>query len=129
MTCDHRFWHYTCDHGHAALGAGGTLLTAAAQLGDPASLGPLIGPHWVWATDLAYPQREPLGLTSVVTPCDRTAHRYRVINIGALTAWTEIARQFYTRAQRDQLELAPGAMPRHWFVGINDSIIVEYDPV
>ncbi len=119
------FYHYTCDHGREALGDAGTLLPAADLTPRLRRLG-LLPALWVWCTDLATPNREGLGLTMNVVTCDRTAHRYRVVQPGALMRWAHVARTL-TREQRDALEAEPGAMPAHWYVG--QSVDVVYDPV
>ena len=73
------------------------------------------------------PLREALGLTMNQIDCDRTAHRYRVTDDSAVLPWTAVARSM-PREQREDLELAPGARPRHWYVA-TVSVQVTYDPV
>lgn len=105
MTPD--LWHYTCDHGRAALGTTGVLLPNAAAPGLP----PL-----VWATDMpAANDPEALGLTSVILDCDRTAHRYAITDPAGFTRWGRV-RSHYPDWARDALELADGAQPARWWV-------------
>jgi len=94
-------YHYTClDHGAPGIARDGYLRPGLDGL--------------VWMTDLDEPHREALGLTMHVTRCDRTARRFEVASVQAV-AWTEVRREMapaYVRA----LELAPGVMPRHWYI-------------
>lgn len=112
-------WHYTCDHGRALITD--TLITTAKQIGKPCN-----GPgDLVWMTDLASPAREPLGLTSNILSCDRTLHRFRVIDARQVVPWVKV-RGAYRWAV--ELEWAPGARPMHWYVSGVD-VPVVYDPI
>jgi hypothetical protein len=66
-----KLWHFTCDHGHRALGARG-LLKPNVHVLMPA-LGAV-----VWLTTDGAPHRDDVGLTSTTLRCDRMAYRYRV---------------------------------------------------
>ena len=118
------FYHYTCDHGRAALGDDGTL--SALTMRRPFTT-PL--PWWmayVWLTDMATPMREALGLTANFTACDRTRYRYRVVDVSTVQPWTTVARNL-SRDARDLLEASPGARPKHWYVS-GDPVPVTFDP-
>jgi hypothetical protein len=104
-------YHYTCRHGRAALGRSGLVLPAS-QLTTRAVPWPAM---FAWFTDLAEPDPHALGLTSYLVKCDRTAHRYRVTDATDVATWLRVARNL-TRAQRDTLELEPGARPLLWYV-------------
>lgn len=127
-------WHYTCDHGRDGIGDFGVLRStvdlstkaAAVAKRDP-RLRELLS--WVWLTDLDTPMRDALGLTSYLSECDRTAHRYQVLDGRAgIVRWTE-ARRYFAGELRDELEGAPGAMPRHWFVAPSGVVRVVYLPL
>lgn len=119
-------FHYTCDHGHKALGSGScTLLPLTGQRLTPA---PPAGGAFVWLTDLDVPFRAALGLTSVALRCDRTAHRYRVTGGDATPLRWLQARRLFPPAYRDALERAPGAMPAHWWVA-GEGVPAVYDPI
>lgn len=116
-------WHYTCDHGHEQIER-----AAPAHVVPAAALSPQIhhGPSILaWFTDLDSPIRDALGLTSQILSCDRTAHRYRVTDGYSIVPWVEVRRLWLWA---DELESAPGAMPRHWFVA-SVPVPVVYDPV
>jgi hypothetical protein len=117
------YWHYTCDHGHQRIGDAGLLLPLASLTDKPT---PWQG-RIIWLTDLAYPYRDALGLTSQILSCDRTAHRYRITDNRQIVPWTLVARDL-SREQRDELELARGARPRHWYISM-DPVAAVYDPV
>lgn len=127
-------WHYTCDHGRAGIGDVGVLRSsadlsaksAAVAARDPAMRDLL---SWCWLTDLDTPMRDALGLTSHLSKCDRTAHRYQVLDGRAgIIRWTE-ARRYFDAELRDELESAPGAMPMHWFVAPSGVVRVVYLPL
>jgi hypothetical protein len=105
-------YHYTCDHGRAAIGEAGELLPAY-RLTDA------VPEHWwparfVWLTDLRVPDRYALGLNQVTLKCDRTTHRYRATDERGVVPWIEARKGF--RRSRHLLEDAPGVMLRHWYV-------------
>lgn len=102
-------WHYTCEHGYAALTETGVLVPGN-HLGARVPTGSV-----VWVTDLQVPIRDGLGLTQVLAKCDRTAYRYRVTDASTVIPWTR-ARRTFPPVWRHALEHAPGARPRHWFV-------------
>ena len=116
-------WHYTCDHGHAVLGAGAVSLVPGHRL---SAITPV---YWwpsrfVWLTDMAVPAREPLGLTSHALDCDRTAHRYRVTDTADCVKWLIARRPF--RHEAHILE-TPGTRPAHWWIS-GVPVPAEYDP-
>lgn len=112
-------YHFTCDHGRR--GINGTVIPATFQdqrfIGTPG--------EYAWFTDLAIPIRDALGLTSTTLSCDRTKHRYRVLESSAIHPWTEARRTYSWGAD---LERAPGARPMHWFVA-TEAVSVVYDPI
>lgn len=112
-------YHYTCDHGHSLID--GVVIPATFQTQD--ALG---GPgEYAWFTDLSVPIRDALGLTSTILDCDRTAHRYRVLDAECIRPWRE-ARRVYRWGV--DLEQAPGARPAHWYVS-TEPVPVVYDPI
>lgn len=124
-------FHFTCDHGHAQLGPEATIVPIVTLLKGKISSRqeiPWTG-QYSWFTDLDHPDRNGLGLTSHTLRCDRTAHRYRVVNgaEGDCQWWMDI-RDRLDPQMRDQLEQAPGAKPGHWWVSAFP-IPVVYDPV
>jgi hypothetical protein len=111
-------YHYTCEHGHAALGAAGEVMPTAMH--TPAAV-KRVDDAWrallgiSWFTDLDYPYRAALGLTSKTGICDRTVYRYRVLDAAGVAPWLGSA----WRAQWPELralELQEGSMPRHWYI-------------
>ena len=71
-------WHFTCDHGRQGIGRAGLVKPNRAAV-----------PPLAWFTDLPNPQREHLGLTSLILSCDRMAHRYRVLGSGDVIPWAD----------------------------------------
>ena len=73
-----RLFHFTCDHGRAAIGARGVLRPYRhAQLGV----------DLLWLTSTSWPDRQATGLTSRYTSCDRMAHRYLVARQAPCEPW------------------------------------------
>lgn len=103
-------FHYTCDHAVSAIRLEG-VLRPSPHLALPDPL--------VWLTDLDQPWREELGLTSRITACDRTAHRFTVdVEADAVLPWGVYAhRRRISREIRDGLE--GGALPMHWWVALD----------
>lgn len=119
------FWHFTCEHGRAALGDAGELVPAVLLVPDPARLALWWPARLVWLSDLPYPDRQALGLTSHLITCDRTAHRYRVTDAATVQPWARARRPF--RHEAAALEV-PGTRPAHWYVS-GEPVPVEYDPL
>lgn len=119
-----RLWHYTCSHGHARLGDRGDLVRIRDQV--PAVTG------WattvVWATDLDTPLVLALGLTSYALSCDRTAHRYRVLEPERFEWWPAWSRRSLPPQAWKALESPPGTMPAHWWVSTSPAA-AEYAPL
>lgn len=124
-----RLFHYTCAHGRKALGDHGDVMPAVMvnpDLAEKFTALHILG-RLAWFTDLSpapgfvTPRefREALGLTMNFTTCDRTRYRYRVtIEDGienGLRPWTAV-RHLYPAHIVAELEEAPGARPRHWWV-------------
>jgi hypothetical protein len=124
-------WHFTCDHGHLGIGDKGLLLPGR-MLANPDTRWPFSA--WpsalVWATDLAKPNRDALGLTSHMLRCDRTAHRYR-IDPTLLLPWIDVRHDVMRKlgmATVEELEATPGSRPMHWWVGFSP-VMADYDPL
>ncbi len=119
-------FHYTCDHGHAQLGPHRATLRPAIEVIGPGRDAPWTS-QFVWLTDLDKPDRIGLGLTSEILYCDRTSHRYRVVDQELCTHWPLMAARL-DPSTRAQLEDVDGAMPEHWWVS-SHPVPVVYDPV
>lgn len=102
-------YHYTCAHAHAKIST---------------ELRPGLD-GFVWLTDLDAPFDYALGLTRLLTRCDRTAHRYRVTDTTDVTAYLDVRATLH-RERREGLETF-GTLPRHWYVS-TAHVPVIYDP-
>jgi hypothetical protein len=103
-----RLWHFTCSHSVASIELLGSLRPHPH---------PLLDVSLVWLTDLDQPFREALGLTSHTLMCDRTEHRFEVLDTATAVWWPSYARA--TKVDRQTcraLEMADGVMPAHWWV-------------
>jgi hypothetical protein len=120
-------YHYTCDHGQAHLGDSGELLSGWDQVN--AKRRRILPPtaRFIWMTDMVRPLINPLGLTRQFITCDRTAHRYRVLDRTKVMWWCDV-RRHVPAEWRDLLETSEGARPAHWFVSL-DPVPVAYDPI
>lgn len=105
-------YHFTCEHTRQLLGEHGVLLPAS-QLGIPLAL--VATADLIWATDQEAPDAQALGLTRTLVKCDRTAHRYRILQPHNFQRWGRL-RASYPQELVDALELSPGAAPAHWWV-------------
>jgi hypothetical protein len=108
IPCD--LWHYTCRHAAQRIGRRGDL--------EPHAQPALEGRVVLWATDLAEPDRDALGLTSTILPCDRTEVRYRILEPDAFEPWTA-----WWPGQRINPQLIsqlthPPHAPKHWYVAV-----------
>lgn len=112
------FYHYTCEDGAKAIGKAGKI--------KPNGLAG-VGMRFAWFTDLAAPHRDALGLTSNFITCDRTTHRYRVVEDALLQRWVEIRRSCH-KEWVAMLENSPGAKPMHWWVS-DEPVGAIYDPI
>lgn len=111
-------YHYTCGDSLARIREDWTLQPC---------MHPLVGSRLVWLTDLAVPNRNALGLTSITLDCDRTEHRLTVKPGQQITEWWRWCRaNGITRADRDLLEMWPDAQPLRWFVSMEP---VRVEPV
>ena len=123
-------YHYTCDHGRAALGGQAEVLPIWALLARSMrtdQIPPVA--NFSWFTDLASPQRKALGLTSNILKCDRTMHRYRVVpEAEKRCAWWMDVRDRVDEEIRRNLESVAGVKPGHWWVATMP-VAVFYDPV
>jgi hypothetical protein len=103
-----QLFHYTCEHGQTAI------------LLDNEVLRP--GPDgFLWLTDLNYPFRDALGLTSKTLSCDRTEYRFDVDMVELtptnVMPWWALRREFDPLVV-DGLESVPGVMPMHWWLAV-----------
>lgn len=76
-------------------------------------LEPLSPMGLLWLTDLDAPYREGLGLTSTILDCDRTEFRLELLDPSSVRRWVDVRRDY---PELWALELAPHAMPMHWYV-------------
>lgn len=107
-------YHFTCDHHADEVRRDGHVRSLMDLLGDDApAAARLPQAEFAWFTDLDVPHRKALGLTSHITRCDRTAHRFEVTDATAVTRYLDV-RRYHPRLW--SLELAPGAMPAHWWI-------------
>jgi hypothetical protein len=127
-------YHYTCNHGHRALSAGGQVKPPALFLSQRqlalADTAFMVLTQLAWFTDLAQPQPDALGLTRHSIHCDRTAYRWQVadgLEHRVLPIRYGVLRGTLPRLIRDSLELAHGAQPRHWWVS-GWAVPVTYAP-
>jgi hypothetical protein len=124
-----RLYHYTCEHTRAELGDAGVLLPLVRLLApDKRAVfsgyrTPLL--VMVWGTDLDEPRADALGLTRAILKCDRTEYRYRVLD--PMNRWGRI-RHALDPMLVDELELAVGAEPAHWYYS-TEPVRVELDPI
>jgi hypothetical protein len=121
-------YHFTCHHGHDALGDKGDVVPL--EIHSPANV------HLVpdeyrdmtrisWFTDLEIAFPEALGLTTRTIRCDRTLFRYRVVDTFGIVPWTL---SVWRNGRLRELEKADGALPVHWYVAAVP-VRVVYDPV
>lgn len=124
------FYHYTCEHGHRAIGDEGKLVSAMQLAGTeafarmPAYQRTVA--NIIWLTDMDVPDASALGLTRNIISCDRTAHRYRVLAYEPIR-YVDHRRELPKRTTA-LLESAPGARPMHWWLAYTP-VPVVYDPV
>ena len=102
-----QLYHYTCCHGRKAMGNHALLIP---------NYQPIIGQRLTWATDLAVPDAEALGLTAYYLQCDRTEVRYLCTEPGDWHYWPD-----YLAAQHlDPLAVSyltgPPLQPKRWWV-------------
>lgn len=103
-----KLYHYTCsDHGAPGIQSDGII--------RPTRLwGQHYAPLAVWLTDLPFPDRDRLGLTSLILDCDRTEVRFEVEC--EAVRWKHFAAEIgVPREWRRALE-GNGADPYHWFI-------------
>jgi hypothetical protein len=124
-----RLYHFTCEHGHAALGDRGIVKPPGEH--SPREMAELPREAWLmakvaWFTDLDVALTAALGLTTETIYCDRTAYRYRVLDNRDVVRWV------YSHWHRDpfarRLDATPGAMPMHWWVS-SEWVEVVLDPM
>jgi hypothetical protein len=102
VTC---LYHYTCIHGFRAI-------VRSADENGYVWLEPQ-GGRFLWLTDLEYPFRDALGLTSHLLTCDRTEFRFQVLQPEGVERWVRVRRHYPTM---QHLERSPGAAPMHWWI-------------
>lgn len=113
-----RLYHYTCSCCAEKIRADGRLRPWRQVALDNVEL--------VWLTDLDTPDRNALGLTSKTLKCDRTEYRVTVDSL-MTQRWVSYARWVPLELRRG-LELAPGALPMHWWISLLSVAGVGGDP-
>lgn len=109
-------YHFCCDHSVEGVRADGEV--------KPMSTHPYLGVALAWFTDLDFPDRDGLGLTSDFIGCDRT--EWRVTVEGNAETWTSWARRHQVRREvRDILE--EFARPAHWWVSESPLRVVRIE--
>ena len=78
----HPLYHFTCDHGHSAIGERGRLMPGPFDV-------PGIG-QVIWLTDDPKASRDDLGLTSTLLSCDRMQYLYRTTGPYRAIRWVDI---------------------------------------
>ena len=102
-----RLFHFTCDHGRAAIGVRGEL--------RPQVEHPLLHVKVVWLTSEPMPDREATGLTMRLTRCDRMAYRYVVTDLRPCRPWLDSSER--AGAPRGAVAvLEQFGDPEHWWV-------------
>lgn len=114
-------WHFTCEHGGAALGAHGVVL-------PPAEHSPRVGwdsldESMRWLATLSWFTDQPDGYGAMlgrrtVNGCDRLTHRYRVADETGIVRWCNYAHdERLDPSVRWGLEHADTcALPTSWYV-------------
>lgn len=127
--------HFTCPHSQQMIGVMGYLQPISVTHPFGAQLMREQGHGWladvIWLTDLTQPNAFALGLTSVTLHCDRTAHRYHVLDESTCVPYSEArarSRAYFPVEDLKALERAPGAEPRHWWIS-TVAVPVVYDPI
>jgi len=102
-------YHYTCRDAAPLIERDGLLKPHPQPILD--------GMPLVWLTDMEWPDRAALGLTSHTLNCDRTDYRVQVseTEYWNCVRWTRYARLLPPWTRR-QLEFADGALPAHWWI-------------
>lgn len=100
-------YHYACAHAAPQIRRSGVVRP-----------NPMAALQLAWFTDLAVPDRDKLGLTSMMLACDRTEFRFLVAadddRIVPWPVWCRV--QGVGRRARERYEASPGAAPLHWWV-------------
>jgi hypothetical protein len=100
-------YHFTCDHGHDALGACGMLESPVTH--------PFLGCRVIWLTSEALPDRETTGLGMNYTTCDRMKYRYIVLEPEKCHRWLGSVERF--NAPVDAVaDLECYGDPEHWWI-------------
>jgi hypothetical protein len=112
-----RLYHFTCDHGHAAIQADGGLLRP-----NPAGLYMSV----VWLTVLPEPDKFSTGLGAVLTTCNRMAYCYIAESGSAARAWLFSGERM--RTPRGFLaDLESYGDPEHWWIS-DVPVAAAWDP-
>jgi hypothetical protein len=103
-------FHFTCEHAAEKIGTRGYL--------RPFPQPVLGGRALVWLTDLAVPDVEGLGLTSVTLSCDRTEFRYEVVDPKRALPWRVwwLGSGVPVPAAIALERCRPGLTPERWWV-------------
>lgn len=132
-------WHFTCHHGYRAIGRYGGLVMPAASH-HPAEVAGLEPAHRLlallaWFTDQpTVDDPDALGLGSSALRCDRTTHRYRVLEPWAVVPWSGLRPWFllelakvHTRPHAWLGDLEAFGKPEQWWVA-SGAVRVAYAP-
>lgn len=102
-----RLFHFTCDHGHDALGNRGEL--------RPIVEHPFLHIKVVWLTSDPWPDRESTGLGMTITRCDRMQYRYMVTDLSNCRRWLDSPER--TGAPVDAVaDLESYGDPEQWWI-------------
>ena len=101
-------YHYCCQHSARAITKRGFL--------EPFDHAGLFGVPLVWLTDSETPDREALGLTSHIQPCDRLEFRYVVTDVDRCEPWigSDVRNRLATVGGFDAFEA--GRDPSSWWI-------------
>jgi hypothetical protein len=104
-----RYFHYCCHHSAQLITARGFL--------RPHDAAGMFGAAIVWLTDQAVPDRQGLGLTSHIQPCDRLEFQY-VADVlpGDVEPWTTSAIRRHLATFPTFREFEDGRRPDTWFI-------------
>lgn len=119
-------FHYTCEHARPGIVSDG-VLRPASSLRPDVEVPPVA--RLIWATDMSRPMAHALGLANLsgLVRCDRTEHRFRVLDPSVFVRWVMLPRS--VRVEHGPIQWSVGARPAHWWVTDVAEVPVVYDPV
>jgi hypothetical protein len=101
-------YHYTCTHGAKFIRRDRLVIKPSWQ--------PLLGVHGVWATDMDTPDADCLGLTSNLLSCNRTEHRFAVLEPERFVTWREFLVGFRVDPRIISELTKPPLQPGRWWI-------------